>query len=97
MPSATSQRVPQRKHTITHEVTDTDEVVIYDGTGPQLLVLNDVGAGVWLLVDGERSVDEITDEIVGHMDAQREIVARDVLAFLAQLEHRELITWKEPG
>ena len=96
MPSATSRRVPQRKHTITHEVTDTDEVVIYDGTGPQLLVLNDVGAGVWLLVDGQRSVDEITEEIVTHMDANREAVARDVLAFLDQLEQRELITWKEP-
>jgi hypothetical protein len=88
--------VPQRKRTITHEVTDTDEVVIYDGTGPQLLVLNEVAAGVWLLVDGQRSVDEITEEIVTHMNAERETVARDVLAFLGQLEQRELITWKEP-
>lgn len=95
MLSAVNERVPERKHTLTHEVTDTDEVVIYDKTGPQLLVLNDVGAGVWLLVDGERSVDQITDEIVTHMDAERETVARDVLAFLGQLEQRELITWKE--
>jgi hypothetical protein len=77
MPDADERRVPQRKNTLTHEVTDTDEVVIYDGSGPQLLVLNDVAAGVCL------------------MDAEPETVTRDVLAFLGQLEHRKLITWKE--
>lgn len=95
MADATELRVPQRKDTVTHEVTDTDEVVIYDGNGPQLLVLNDIAAGVWLMIDGDRSIDEITDEIVSHFSAGREAVTRDVLAFLAQLEHRKLITWKE--
>jgi hypothetical protein len=95
MPDADERRVPQRKNTLTHEVTDTDEVVIYDGSGPQLLVLNDVAAGVWLMIDGQRSIGDITTEIVSHLDAEPETVTRDVLAFLGQLEHRKLITWKE--
>ena len=95
MLDVTERRVPQRKNTLTHEVTDTDEVVIYDGSGPQLLVLNDIAAGVWLMIDGERSIGDITTEIVSHLDAAPETVTRDVLAFLGQLEHRKLITWKE--
>ncbi len=95
MPDATERRVPQRKNTLTHEVTDTDEVVIYDCNGPQLLVLNDIAAGVWLMIDGERSIEDITTEIVSHLDAEPETVTCDVLAFLGQLEHRKLITWKE--
>ena len=90
-----SERVPKRKTTVTHEVTDTEEVVIYDGGGSQLLVLNDIAAGIWLMIDGERSIDDITGEILAHVDAERETVTRDVLAFLSQLEDRTLITWQE--
>jgi len=97
MPDASTRRVPQRKNTLTHEVTDTDEVVIYDGheKSPQLLVLNDTAAGVWLMIDGERSVEEIIAEILKYVDAERDTVAHDVIAFLGQLEQRELIAWKQ--
>jgi hypothetical protein len=95
MPDVSDRRVPQRKDTLTHEVTDTDEVVIYDGSGPQLLVLNDIAAGVWLLIDGARSIDDIAAEILNHVEAERATVTRDVIAFLGQLEQRELIVWQE--
>ncbi|KPK16278.1 MAG: hypothetical protein AMJ62_06105 [Myxococcales bacterium SG8_38] len=97
MPDASDRRVPQRRDTLTHEVTDTDEVVIYDGNekSPQLLVLNDTAAGIWLMIDGERSIEEIIAEILKYVDAERETVTRDVIAFLGQLEQRKLIAWKE--
>ncbi len=97
MRDSTDRRVPKRKETLTHEVTDTEEVVIYDGNAksPQLLVLNDIAAGVWLMVDGERSVSEIAAEIMSHVEASRETVTRDVVTFLERLEQRKLIAWKE--
>ena len=95
MPDVSDRRVPRRKDTLTHEVTDTDEVVIYDGSGPQLLVLNDIAAGVWLMIDGKRSIDEIAAEILNHVEADRATVTRDVLTFLGQLEQRKLIAWQE--
>ena len=95
MPDVSDRRVPRRKNTLTHEVTDTDEVVIYDGHTPQLLVLNDIAAGVWLMIDGQRSIAEITAEILSHVEAEPDTVARDVTAFLGQLEERKLIAWKE--
>ena len=94
MPDVSDRRVPQRKDTLTHEVTDTDEVVIYDGSGPQLLVVSDIAAGVWLLIDGARSIDDITAGILNHVEAERATVARDVIAFLGQLGQRELIVWQ---
>lgn len=95
MPDARERRVPERKNTVTHEVTDSDEVVIYDGSGSQLLVLNDIAAGIWLMIDGRRTIEDITGEILDHVDAERETVTRDVLAFLSLLEDRTLITWHE--
>ena len=95
MPDVSDRRVPRRKDTLTHEVTDTDEVVIYDSNGPQLLVLNDTAAGVWLMIDGTRSVDDITAEILNHVEAEPATVTRDVIEFLGQLEQRELIAWQE--
>jgi hypothetical protein len=95
MPDVSDRRVPRRKDTLTHEVTDTDEVVIYDSNGPQLLVLNDMAAGIWLMIDGKRSIDDITTEIVNHVEAEGATVTRDVLAFLGQLEQRKLIAWQE--
>ena len=95
MPDVSDRRVPRRKDTLTHEVTDADEVVIYDSNGPQLLVLNDTAAGVWLMIDGTRSVDDITAEILNHVEVERATVTRDVVAFLAQLEQRKLIAWQE--
>jgi len=95
MPDVSDRRVPRRKSTLTHEVTETDEVVIYDGNAPQLLVLNDIAAGVWLMIDGTRSIGEITAEILRHVEAERETVARDVVAFLSQLEQRKLIAWTD--
>jgi hypothetical protein len=95
MPDVSGRRVPKRKDTLTHEVTDTDEVVIYDGSGPQLLVLNDIAAGVWLMIDGKRSIDAIIAEILNHLEAEHATVTRDVLTFLDQLEQRKLIAWQE--
>jgi hypothetical protein len=69
--------------------------VIYDGNAPQLLVLNDIAAGVWLMIDGQRSIEDITKEILSHVETERDTVTRDVVAFLGQLEQRKLITWKE--
>lgn len=95
MSDSPGRRVPERKDTLTHEVTDTDEVVIYDGSTPQLLVLNDIAAGVWLMIDGRRSIDEITGEILNHVEAEAETVTHDVITFLGELEQRKLIAWKE--
>ena len=47
------------------------------------------------MIDGTRSVDDITAEILSHVEEERATVTRDVIEFLGQLEQRELIVWQE--
>ena len=84
-------RVPTRTEVVTHEVDDTGETVLFDEARSQLLVLNEVGASVWLLANGERSTSDIVDFIVESLDADRATVAADVDSFLTQLESKALI------
>lgn len=86
-----SPRVPKKLAALTHEVSETGEVVIFDQKGNQLLLLNDVGAAVWLLINGARSVDAIVDLIVETLPSEREQVARDVGAFLGSLSEHGLV------
>ena len=84
-------RVPVRSDAVAHEVDDSGETVLFDEARSQLLVLNEVGASVWLLADGERSSSDIVDFIVETLEADRATVAADVDSFLAQLESKALI------
>ncbi|MEO6715435.1 MAG: PqqD family protein [Mycobacteriales bacterium] len=82
--------------------TQTDQVVFRDfepGKGAALLLLdtgayhgvNDVGARVWHLLDGERSVGAVIRQLqLDVPDAPAE-VADDVRRFLADLETRSLV------
>ncbi|MGB5809404.1 MAG: PqqD family protein [Polyangiales bacterium] len=88
--------VPVRAEILTHEVTDSEEVVIYDSAHRQLLVLNDLAAGVWLLIDGERSVDDLRAAVTECVDADAETVAEDVSTFLQQLVERNIVRWRTP-
>lgn len=89
-----NQRVPARGATLSHEVRGTDETVLFDEAGNQLLVLNEIGAAIWLLVDNHRSIGDITDIVVETLDAPTEQVSMDVIAFLEDLEGKGLISWQ---
>ena len=78
-------KIPTRIANIAHEVHETGDVVVFDAAGNQLLLLNDVGAAVWLLVDGVRSPPEIARLICETLPADPAQVERDVLQFLDTL------------
>ncbi len=87
--------VPVPKELPRHEIGPEGETVLFDADGSQLLVLNDIGAGVWLLLDGERGLADIVDEILEVHPATRDAVERDVRAFLDDLVERGLVTWRD--
>ena len=90
-----SARVPAKRPLLVHEVGETGQTVLYDEEGRRLLLLNEVGAAVWHLVDGRRTVDEIVAFVVGHLPAPRDAVGRDVADFLRTLESHGLVEWRE--
>ena len=80
-----SQSIPTRVASVAHEVEDSGDVVVFDQKGNRLLLLNDVGAAVWLLIDGQRSVRDIARVIVETLSADAAAVEADVQAFVDNL------------
>ena len=69
-----------------------DEVILVPiarnfGDLESIFTLNDVGARIWDLLDGDRSVEEIIEVIATEYAVDRETAAGDVAGFLDQLEH----------
>lgn len=80
-----------RRAKLAHEVDETGEVVVFDETGNRLLMLNQIGAAVWLLIDGQRTGRDIAAMIVENLGGERVELGRvehDVQAFVGSLiEH----------
>ncbi len=86
-----SRSVPKKLDALTHELGDDGDIVLFDQQGNQLLLLNDIGAAVWLVIDGTRCVDDIVDLILQTLPAPRAQVEQDVLEFLKTLSDHHLI------
>ena len=76
---------------LTHELKATGEVVLFDADRQELLVLNDVGAGVWHLIDGHRSVADIVQCVRDALEVDAAQGLADVTNFLQQLSDRGLV------
>jgi coenzyme PQQ biosynthesis protein PqqD len=53
--------------------------------------LDEVGARIWQLCDGERTLGEITDVLCHEFDAPRETISGDVREFVAELQQEDLL------
>ncbi len=51
-----------------------------------LFVLNEVGARIWKLIDGGRSVQQIEELLLEEFDASQEQLEKDLLRLLDQLQ-----------
>ena len=83
--TADRSTVPARATNIAWQVID-GELVILRIDADELVGINEVGATVWDLVDGKRSVDGIAGEIAAHYDVDRDTALRDTDTFLHELE-----------
>jgi hypothetical protein len=70
------------------------EAVVLRQSAAEVLVLNEVGASVLELADGERSVGDWIDTLAAEYEGDTAALARDVLAFAAELAEAGLL---EPG
>lgn len=58
-------------------------------------VLNDVGARIWSLIDGHRSVREIASLLCEEYQVETSLAEADALAFLEDLAGRGVIVLKD--
>lgn len=84
--------LPKKRPLEQHEVDESGDLIVHDQVSGQMVVLNAVGSAILELVDGNRDLSAIVDELLFVFpDASREQVERDVMAFLADLATRQLI------
>lgn len=68
-----------------------EAVVVLPDKG-EVKVLNDVGAHIWALADGTRSVRDIIWALCDEYDVSPTVAEADALRFLAELQQKGLIT-----
>ena len=89
-------KIPRLLSQLTHDLPEDGQLVVYDEKGEKLVVLNDVGAAIYCLIDGSKSVDQIA-AFVGATLPQKSSsdCHREVVAFLSELEKEGVIEWCE--
>jgi len=71
------------------------EAVLVLPTKGKVKVLNEVGARIWSLIDGVRTVGKICAVIESEYAVSAEDAQRDINIFLSQLVDREIIIFTE--
>ena len=69
-----------------------DQTMLLDLDGGTYFALNEVGARVWELSDGSRTVAEIATLLADEYDAPVAVIQADVLELLGELEVEQLVT-----
>lgn len=75
---------PQRALRMAWQTID-GETVLLDVDGKELLGLNEVGARVWALCDGEHALSAIVEAIAAEFEVDRATAEADVRAFVSEL------------
>jgi coenzyme PQQ biosynthesis protein PqqD len=89
-PSADIATVPRRRAGVLAQDVQGRTVLLRVDDGGYYAV-EDVGARIWELCDGARSVSEIVATIHDEFDAPADVVQADVLEFLAELRREQLL------
>lgn len=90
MTSITPSTVLRRRSDVRYRRIEGEAVVVRQSSA-EVLVLNGVGADMLDLADGERSVSAWIDDLFEVYDIDPETLARDVLAFAAELTEAGLL------
>jgi len=86
------QQIPNKSPELIWREMD-DGTVIISPDGGQVRVLNEVGTLVWQLMDGQRTIADITNHIAQEYEISAVVAAADVENFLLELDERDILTW----
>ena len=81
-PSVTLAATLHRSADVMQQVLG-DEIVLLDMKGEQYFGLDPVGARIWTLLDGRRSLEDVLAMLHAEYDADRDVLGSDLL-LLAQ-------------
>jgi len=87
-----SKDTPVISQNLIWRVLDDGAVIITPEQG-EVRVLNEVGAFIWQLIDGNNSAADIAECLVSQFDVGEEEANNDVRAFLTTLDNKGLVSW----
>jgi len=67
----------RRKRDVAHRVVEGQAVIVLPRSG-EIIVLNETGAVVWDLLDGEHDIQDIVQELTARFDVSPSAAQRDV-------------------
>jgi len=85
--------IPDRSAAMAWQTID-DEMVLLSLPGKELMGLNEVGARVWSLIDGTRSLARIAEVVAAEFDVTTEEAHRDVIDFVTELNELGALSWR---
>jgi hypothetical protein len=89
------QWVPLADANVICRLTDDGAVLVSPEAG-DLRVLNAVGATVWQMLDGRRTIAELEAELVHRFGISAGRAHDDLDNFLSDLQRRRLLSWVGP-
>jgi len=92
-PLIASDAIFDRIWAVSYQLPGTEDVALFDETESALVLLNDMGAAVWELIDGARSVRDIIEFVIDVRGegGERALIDRDVRGFLQDMLTRGAI------
>lgn len=81
---------PTRHPDVFTSITGDEAVLVLPQRG-QVKVLNQVGAFLWELLDGQHSVADLIEQLCQSYEVDEQTAQADILAFLKDLETRDLL------
>ncbi len=82
--------IPKPNPNIIGRVVDNEAVLVMPQQG-KVKVLNQVGAAIWNLVDGQRTILQISEEICAQFDIDPLTAETDTLKFICDLAERDIV------
>jgi hypothetical protein len=90
-------RIPTKKPGIVSRILEseipqqTEGVLVLPNKG-EVKIINEVGARIWSLIDGEKSIREIVAIICSEFEVSSVVAEIDALSFVTELVKREIIS-----
>ena len=84
------ERYPIPHNQVAGRIIDDEAVIVLSESG-EVEVLNAVGARIWELADGSRSLAQIIEQIVREFDVSLEQATTDVVEFVGVLEREKVV------
>ena len=82
--------IPTQNPDVIGRIVDDEAVLVMPQIG-QVKVLNEVGAVIWELTNGERNIGQIVEEICVQFAVDPSTAQADALKFFDELHNREIV------